>query len=361
MNLGRIAATTVAQLRMMFRRRITLFWSLVFPMILMTLLGLLFGRTIDAGMITVIDDAHTPASTAMVRALRSTKGVTVKLDQHDVAHARKQVQNGDRDALVVLSVAGDAVGAPTVAHLYYSNASATQSGILKGVVSGVSSRISVAAAGGAPAIIYSQQSVDSSALDYIDFLLPGILALSIMISAVIGLSTVLVAWRKRGVLRRLKLTPMPLWEFLVSRIAASLALAMLQVVVLIAFGALAFGIHISATAWAAIPIALAGALCFLVMGFTVGSLVSEPETADAVTNVITNPMMFLSGTFFPVSAMPHVVQSIARALPLYYMANGLRDTIVRNQGLVHVLPDLGVLLAVTGVLAVVSLRTFRWE
>jgi ABC-2 type transport system permease protein len=358
MNLGRIAATTVAQLRMMFRRRITLFWSLVFPMILMTLLGLLFGRTIDAGTITVIDTAHTPASTAMVRALSATKGVTIKLDQSDVAQARKQVTDGDREALLVLRSSG---GSNTRAQLYYSNASATQAGILKGIISGVASRISVAATGGAPAIGYSAISVDSSALSYIDFLLPGIIALSIMISAVIGLSTVLVGWRKRGVLRRLKLTPMPLWEFLVSRIAASLALAMLQVAVLIAFGALVFGIHISATAWAAIPIALAGALCFLVMGFTVGSLVAEPETADAVTNVITNPMMFLSGTFFPVAAMPSAVQSIARLLPLYYMTNGLRDTIVRNQGLAHVLPDLGVLLAVTGVLAVVSLRTFRWE
>jgi ABC-2 type transport system permease protein len=358
MNLGRIAATTIAQLKMMFRRRITLFWSLVFPMILMTLLGLLFGRNIDAGTITVIDAAHTPASTLMVKALSATHGVTIKLDQHDPAKAEQQVRDGDRDALVVLRPGS---GSTTVAQLYYSNASATQAGIIRGIVSGAASRISVAETGGAPAIGYRPVSVDSSALDYIDFLLPGILALSIMISAVIGLSTVLVTWRKRGILRRLKLTPMPLWEFLVSRIAASLALAVLQLVVLIAFGRLVFGIHISSTAWAAVPIALAGALCFLVMGFTVGSLVSEPETADAVTNVITNPMMFLSGTFFPVSAMPDVVQSIARVLPLYYMANGLRDTIVRNQGLVHVLPDLGVLLAVTGALAVVSLRTFRWE
>ncbi len=358
MNAGRIGATTVAQLKMMFRRRITLFWSLVFPMILMTLLGLLFGRSIDAGTITVIDAAHTPASTAMVRALGQTTGVTVKHDQTEVTSAQRQIRNGDREALLVLR-AGP--GATTAAQLYYSNASATQAGILKGIVSGVASQVSLAATGSPPAVTYRPTSVDSSALSYIDFLLPGILALSIMISAVIGLSTVLVAWRKRGILRRLKLTPMPLSEFLVSRIAASLALALLQVVVLIAFGRIVFGIHISGTAWAAIPIALAGALCFLVMGFTVGSLVSEPETADAVTNVITNPMMFLSGTFFPVSAMPHVVQQIARVLPLYYMANGLRDTIVRNQGLTHVLPDLGVLLAVTGVLAVVSLRTFRWE
>ena len=95
----------------------------------------------------------------------------------------------------------------------------------------------MAATGTRPAIVFSQQSVDSASLSYIDFLLPGILALAIMISAVIGLSTVLVTWRKQGVLRRLKLTPMPLWEFLVARVAASLTLALLQVAVLITFGA----------------------------------------------------------------------------------------------------------------------------
>ena len=358
MNLGRVAATTAAQLKMMFRRRIVLFWSLLFPIILMSLLGLLFGRSVGAGTITVLDQAHTPQGAAMMSALRHTKGVTVKSDSESVAAAQKQVQNGDRDALLVLS---NTSGGQTSATLYYSNASATQAGIMKGIVFGIASRVSVAATGGPPAISFTQRSVDSSALDYVDFLMPGILALSIMISAVIGLATVLVDWRKRGILRRLKLTPMPLSEFLTSRILASLSLALLQVVVLIAFGAVAFGVHISATAWAAIPIALAGALCFLVMGFTIGSLTSEPETADAVTNVITNPMMFLSGTFWPVAAMPAFVQSIAKVLPLYYLANGLRDTIVRGRGLAHVMPDLAVLLIVTAALAIVSLRTFRWE
>ena len=74
-----------------------------------------------------------------------------------------------------------------------------------------------------------------------------------------------------------------------------------------------------------------------------------------------SPMMFLSGTFWPVAAMPAFVQSIAKVLPLYYLANGLRDTIVRGRGLDHVLPDLAVLLIVTAALALVSLRTFRWE
>jgi ABC-2 type transport system permease protein len=359
MNPHRFLATTAAQLKMTFRRRITLFWSLVFPMILMTLLGLLFGRSISAGSLNVVNEAPGPASQAMVQLLRHTKGVSVHVEG-DAAQAQKEVKNGDRDAAVVLT-RGPA--GTTRAVLYTSNTSATQAGIIRGIVSGAASGVSVriASGGRAPAIAFTPRSVDSSSLSYIDFLLPGIIALSIMISAVIGLSTVMVDWRQRGILRRLKLTPIPLAEFFAARIAASLVIAVLQVAVLLVFGRLVFGVHISATAWAAIPVALAGCLCFLAMGFAIGSVVSSPETGDAVSNVITNPMMFLSGTFFPVAAMPFFVQQIARVLPLYYLTNGLRDTTVRGLALTHVAGDIAVLLGATAVLAAIALRTFRWE
>jgi ABC-2 type transport system permease protein len=355
-SFGRFLATTRAQLRMTFRRRITLFWSLVFPMILMTLLGLLFGRSISAGTIAVAP-VNAPAPAAVVKVLEHVKGLTVKIAP-SAAAAVHQVRDGDRDGAVVFVPSS---GGAYVLRLYTSNTSADQASIIKGIVSGAADGVSVAATGSAPALTFRPQSVDSSSLTYIDFLLPGILALAIMISAVIGLATILVDWRQRGILRRLKLTPIPLAEFFAARISASLVVAVMQVVVLLAFGRIAFGVHISPTAWAAIPVALAGCLCFLAMGFAIGSVVSSPETGDAVSNVITNPMMFLSGTFFPVSAMPSFVQAIARVLPLYYMANGLRDTTVRGLSITHVALDIGVLLGTTAVLAAIGLRSFRWE
>jgi ABC-2 type transport system permease protein len=352
----RFLMATSAQLKMTFRRRITLFWSLVFPMILMTLLGLLFGRSISAGTIAVVP-VNSPAPQAVVHVLEHTRGVTVKTAP-TAAKAIQQVRNGDRDAAIVFVPTHN--GSYRV-RLFTSNTSADQAGIIKGIVSGASDGVSVAATGHPPALLFQPESVDSASLSYIDFLLPGIIALSIMISAVIGLSTVLVNWRQRGILRRLKLTPIPLPEFFAARITASLVVAIMQVAVLLVFGRLVFGVHISTTAWAAIPVALAGCLCFLAMGFAIGSIVSDPETGDAVSNVVTNPMMFLSGTFFPVAAMPVFVQQIARVLPLYYMTNGLRDTTVRGLPLSHVLSDIAVLLGMTLVLAAVALRTFRWE
>jgi ABC-type multidrug transport system permease subunit len=356
-NGRRFLAATVAQLKMTFRNRIALFWALAFPIIFMTLLGILFGGSTSGGTLTIVDQARTPAARALVHALERNPGIEAKTDTSDPAAARKDVVDGDRDALLVLSSGS----AGTQARLFYSNASAEQAGIIRGIVAGAADAVSIRASGRPPAIAYRQQSVDSTALDYVDFLLPGIIAIAIMTSSVFGLSTILVDWRKRGILRRLKLTPMPLAEFFGSRIAASLAVTVLQVAVLLVFGRIAFGIHISATAWAAVPVALAGSLAFLAFGFLVGSLVGSPETADAVANSVTTPMMFLSGTFFPVSSLPTALGVVAKALPLYYLSEGLRETTVRGLSIAHAAPDVIVLIGVTLILAVLSLRTFRWE
>ena len=357
MSPRRLAATTVAQLKMYMRRRVAVFWSLVFPIILMTLLGVIFGGAAGGGSIVVVDRAHTTAASAVVSVLEHNRALSVKHDT-SIAHARAQVRSGDRDAALLLTRRPDG---QVVATLSYSNASPETVGVVRGIVQGAADGVSVGLTGRPAAVRLISASVDSASLGYVEFLMPGVLAISLMISTVFGLATVLVTWRQRGVLRRLKLTPMPLPEFLASRILASLVIAVVQVVVLVAFGAIAFGIHVSATAWAAVPVALAGALCFLAIGMTVGSLVATAETADAVTNVITNPMMFLSGTFFPVAAMPGVLKSIAKVLPLYYLANGLRDTIVRGQSLGHVWIDILILLGVATALFAVSVRTFRWE
>jgi ABC-2 type transport system permease protein len=316
----------------------------------------LFGGQLNAGQVAVVGvDAEAPQ--AVLHVLEHTKGLTVK-HARSAAEAIHQVHAGSRDAAVVFRRTPDGT---YVARLYTSNTSADQAGIIRGIVLGATDGVAVAATGKPAAVRFEARSVDSSSLTYVDFLVPGVVALAIMNTAVIGLATIMVDWRQRGILRRLKLTPIPLGEFFAARVTASLVLALMQVAVLLVFGRLVFGVRLDSTAWAAVPVALAGALCFLAMGFAIGSFVSTPETGDAVSQVFTLPMMFLAGTFLPVAAMPAFVQAIARVLPLYYMANGLRDTTVRGLSITHVAPDIGVLLGVTAILSVIALRSFRWE
>ena len=356
MSLRRFLISTQAQLRMIFRSRVALFWSLAFPIILMTLLGLLFGRSAAGGTVAVVDEAHTPVSAQVVRLLDANKGLDLKR-LSDPVQARKQVHDGDADGALLLRAAGGRVRATLV----YSNTSLEQAGIVRGIVSGTTDAVSIRASGRPAAVSLDTRSIESTKLSYVDFLMPGIIAISIMISSVYAVATTLVDWRKRGILRRLRLTPVPLPEFLAARVTASLCVTLMQLGVLLLFGRLAFGVAIAGTAWAAVPVALAGALCFLALGFLVGSVVSNAETADAVLNVFTNPMMFLSGTFVPISILPGVLETIARGLPLYYLANGLRDTTVRGLTLAHVAPDVGILAGIALAFALASLRLFRWE
>jgi ABC-2 type transport system permease protein len=356
MSLRRFLVSTRAQLRMIFRNRVALFWSLLFPMILMTLLGLLFGRAGTGGTVIVVDRAHTPVSAQVVHLLEGNAGLDLKREDSP-AVARRKVHDGDADGALVLRRERQQVRASLV----FTNSSPEQAGIVRGIVSGTTDAVSIRASGRPPAVTLSQRSVESSQLDYVDFLMPGIIAISIMISSVYAVATTLVDWRERGILRRLRLTPVPLPEFLGARVTASLCVTLMQLAVLLVFGRVAFGVDVATTAWAAIPVALVGSLCFLALGFLVGSLVASAETADAVLNVITNPMMFLSGTFVPIAILPAVLASIARLMPLYYLARGLRDTTVRGLSLAHVAPDIAILAAVTLAFAVASLRLFRWE
>ena len=358
MNFRRLMLTTRAQLQMTFRNRIALFWAIAFPMILLSLLGVLFGHTTNGGTVVVVNNANTPSASALIHVLeRKNSGVSVDTGE-TTQKAIHDVKNGDHDAALVLT---KGAGDETTAKLYYSNASAEQAGIIRGVVSGAADGVSIELANGPPAISFSQSAVDSSTLNYLDFLLPGIIAIAIMTSSVFGLSTVMVDWRKRGILRRLKLTPMPLGEFLTSRVLASLVVTVIQVVVLLIFGRVVFGIHIASSAWVAIPVALIGTLAFLAFGFFIGSVVANPETADAVSNAITTPMMFLSGTFFPVAALPAALAAVAKVLPLYYLADGLRKATVRGLGLEAVAVNIAVLAVMALIFAAISLRTFQWE
>ena len=130
---------------------------------------------------------------------------------------------------------------------------------------------------------------------------------------------------------------------------------------LLGVGRLGFNVHLGTNLIALVPLVLLGALCFITIGFFVGAVVRSQEAAAAVGNVITLPMVFLAGVFFPLDTAPSWLQEIAKVLPLTYLARGLRDVAVRGHSLGSTLTDLAVLAGVTLVVALLSLRLFRWE
>ena len=124
-------------------------------------------------------------------------------------------------------------------------------------------------------------------------------------------------------------------------------------------GSYAFGANITLTA-GIIPFLLLGPTLFASLGMLVGTVTKTPETAGVIGNIVTFPMMFLSGTFFPISLMPTYLQSFAHALPLFYVVEGLNNVMVYGNT-AAALVDLAVIAVITAVVFTLAVKLFKWR
>ncbi|MGD0715541.1 MAG: ABC transporter permease [Gaiellaceae bacterium] len=343
---GRLAAVVVANLRMLLRNKGALFFSLALPILFMVIFGLIFANAGNQKL-----DVGLAGSGPLAVALEHTNALAVH--RLPLAAAEQKVKDGRYPGSIV--VKGRA------ATLYYSNTYAAQAAMLRGVVQGVADGVNLAATHQPALVAVDARSVDSSELRYIDFLVPGLLAMALSQSAVFGVAGTLVSWRERGIFRRLKVTPLPIAEFSVARVISHLLLALVQAAILLAVGWAFFGVHLGIDITALVPLVVAGALCFIAIGFLVGAVSRTQDAAAAIGNVITLPMVFLAGVFFPLTTAPGWLREVAKFLPLTYLANGLRDVAIRGHAIGSTLTDLAVLLGVTVAIGLISLRFFRWE
>ena len=145
-----------------------------------------------------------------------------------------------------------------------------------------------------------------------DVFAPGILAMSLMNSGVIGLATAFVTYRERGILRRIRVTPFPLTSFILARVLSQLLIAGLQAVILIGMAWAFFGLHLRGNPLVMLLAIVVGALAFLAIGFAISGIAPNAETAASYANLVTFPMLFLSGIFFSMENAPAWLRPITQ-------------------------------------------------
>jgi ABC-2 type transport system permease protein len=347
MNLRRVFAVLAASIKMFGRDRPAFFFTFAFPIMFMVLFGLIF-----SGSGSSRPTVDVTGSGPLRQVLEHSDALKVK-HQPDEAHALKRVRNGDEPAAVLLRGGS--------ARLVYSATSQVEAPIVIGVVRGIVDGFNLRAANAKPAVALRSERVEAQSLDYVDLLVPGLLAMAIAQSAAFGVAFSLVAWRQKGMLRRLRLTPLPLVEFATARILFHLMIALVQAVILLTIGRVLFGVHLVGNVVALIPLILLGGVAFIALGMCIGGRVNSEDATAALSNLIVLPMTFLGGVFFPLSSAPEPVRVIAHFLPLTYLAEGLQDVAVRGHSFTSTLPNLGVLALVALLLSGLALRLFRWQ
>jgi ABC-type multidrug transport system permease subunit len=195
---------------------------------------------------------------------------------------------------------------------------------------------------------------------YIDFLLPGLIGMNVMGSSVWGVGYSLVVARKRKLLRRFAVTAMRRSHYLLSYFFSRLLFLVLELGVLVAFGALAFGTIIQGSVLGLVLGALLGAAAFAGLGLLVGARLDNTEAANGWMNFIQLPMFVLSGAYFSNERFPEWMQPIIQALPLTALVDSLRLTYNEGATLTRLAPELLILVAWATVTFFLAARSFRW-
>jgi ABC-2 type transport system permease protein len=166
-------------------------------------------------------------------------------------------------------------------------------------------------------------------------------------------------YKRDKLFKELSLTPLTKGEWLISKVLWYWFITLVSFAIMVAVGIFAFGAHITLTL-AILPFLLVGPLLFVSLGMLVGTVSNSVESAAVVGNLITFPMMFLSGTFFPVSTMPQWLQGFAHVLPLFYVIEGLNNVMTYNN-LNAALLDLGVIFVIAAITFGLAVRFFKWR
>jgi ABC-type multidrug transport system permease subunit len=196
---------------------------------------------------------------------------------------------------------------------------------------------------------------------YIDFLIPGLLGMNLMGSAIWGMGFAIVDSRRKKLMKRLVATPMPRHYYLMSFLLSRLLMLVVEVGVLLAFGALVFGVPVRGSLPDLALLCVIGSLAFSALGLLIASRARTIEAASGLMNTVMMPMWIVSGVFFSSQRFPAFAQPVIKALPLTAVIDALRMNMLQGATLSQLMPQLGVLAIWLVVCFSLALRLFRWR
>jgi len=364
MNPRRIAAYFPAFAKGYLRNPLGLFMSLIFPVILILIFGAVFSNSGSQQVPVTVEnlDHGSAASVEFLSALNATGAVSLSFVGPDAGNLSGYLaQHGLVAGIVIPDGFGASVAnRSAVALLVFTNpSSGSEAGLVEGAVQGVANGFNLELAHGSPVIGTETLHVGSQLYGYIDYLVPGLIGFSVLVSPMFSMVNISSTWKRDKLFRQLSLTPLTRGEWLAATLLWYVLLAFLSAALLVAVGALVYGAHVTIT-WGAVPFLVAGPILFVGLGLLAGSVSNTPESAGVVGNIITFPMMFLSGTFFPVSLFPGWLQTVARVLPLYYVIDGLNAALVfANSAAVY--QDFLIVGILALVVSLAAVRVFSWR
>jgi len=355
-------ALFTAHLKNLLRDRMTLFWFLAFPVICMTLFGLAFSKEGERNFrVGIAVPGEDPFGKMVATALGRVKALRVSRGEPE--QERAALRRGDRDIVVEIPAgAGTALAAghPVTIRVLYDQGRAQTGQMLYSLVAEVFDGLERKITGRPRLLVPSLTPYQTERRRQIDFLLPGILAMALMQLGIFG-AFELLSLREQKVLKSLGATPLPRTMVLGTEVVVRLLVSLVQAAVLVAIGVLLFKIKITGSWPLILGFVLLGDVTFIALGYLLVTLARTMESGQGLAQLVQFPMMFLSGIFFPVEIMPKFILPVVRALPLTYLGDALRQSMVGMPPQYPLLWEAGILAGWAAICGLFTLVFWRWE
>ena len=332
---------------MFFRRKSSIFWSLFFPVVTMLVLG-------NAGFIGYSAPnvgLFSTTANEIIDELKSSKSITIR-EYQSKDNALEALEKGTLSALITLNP--DSKFIVTTRDGDLAEKEVVENFVFRIINQDID-----------PINNVSSDIAKMNYQGYKGFIVPGIAAMAIMQNGIFSVVFTLLSYKNQGVLKRLKAAPISPSHFIVGHLISRVSIIILQTFILLIMGVFVLGVSVgqgSFLAWLNILfLSFLGGILFLAIGLAISSLAPNEDSAPALANLVTFPMLFLSGVFFPIDFLPKIISYISNVLPLTHLAEGIRLSALYGNSTFSTIPQLGITLAWLALSFFICAISFKWE
>ncbi|TAK89565.1 ABC transporter permease [Patescibacteria group bacterium] len=361
-----ISQLTKLLVRRYFRSRIAIFFSVFFPLLLLFVFGFLYSNNKDVSFkVALFNNSNTEFAKQFATNLDQVKALSIQKDLTDMDAAKEKMNRSEIDAIIELPPEFGQINSQNfpsgqVKVLYSQNsqqAGQTIGSVLQGILDGVNVQLTKIQ----PPLTVKAESTADQGLTAFDYAFPGLIGFSLLGLGIFGPLNMLPAEKKTGALTRLRVTPLRPSQFIISYMFSSLATGVLSITAMFLVAITLFEFHLVGNLLVFALFTIFGAIMIFGIGVGVGGWASDEKQAAPLGNIITFPMMFLSGIFFPRYLMPEWLQGVTQFIPLTPVIDGMRLILTEGKTFIDLGPQLGLMAIWTVVVYTIAFRVFRWD
>lgn len=353
-------------IRRLFRDKVAIFFVFAFPLIFLFIFGNLFGGSGDISFkVGLINESPSQFSREFTDQIKQNKVFEVDQEVTSLDRAREKMNRSEIDATIILpkefgEVKNNQFPSGEAKVLYDQNneqAGRTLSSIMEGIFKDINGELIPAET----PFTVKAESTATAGLTSFDYTFAGLLGFAVLSLGIFGPTTVFPRLKQRGVLRRYNTTTLKVWQYFFGNVLSTAMVGLMSVGLMFIVALTVFDLNMRGDYFSFITLVVLGVIVLFGIGLAVGGWAKNENQAAPLANLLTFPMMFLSGTFFPRFLMPEWLQNVSALLPLTPVIDGARLIATEGRTLFEIGPQVGLLVAWAIVIYAIAFKVFRWE